>query len=162
MEAGTKAFVSYVRAYKEHHCKFIFRPQDLALGRLASAFALLRLPRMPEIKQGGKGLEGFTPSTVDPDTVRFRDKAREKQRQAVRKQQAKERQAGAEQQQSQQRQRKAALPEVHLPAAKRRKQREREELEEMDREYALLTKLRRGKITAHEYDVAAGLASDSE
>jgi ATP-dependent RNA helicase DDX55/SPB4 len=68
MEAGTKAFVSYVRAYKEHHCKFIFRPQDLALGRLASAFALLRLPRMPEIKQGGKGLEGFTPSTVDPDT----------------------------------------------------------------------------------------------
>ncbi|KAL4450591.1 hypothetical protein ABPG77_000947 [Micractinium sp. CCAP 211/92] len=27
MEAGTKAFVSYVRAYKEHHCKFIFRLQ---------------------------------------------------------------------------------------------------------------------------------------
>ena len=27
MEAGTKAFVSYVRAYKEHHCKFIFRVQ---------------------------------------------------------------------------------------------------------------------------------------
>lgn len=42
--------------------------QDLALGRLATAFALLRLPRMPEIKQGGKGLEGFTPSQVDPDT----------------------------------------------------------------------------------------------
>lgn len=42
--------------------------QDLALGRLATAFGLLRLPRMPEIKQGGKGLEGFTPSPVDPDT----------------------------------------------------------------------------------------------
>ena len=27
MEAGMKAFVSYVRAYKEHHCKFIFRLQ---------------------------------------------------------------------------------------------------------------------------------------
>ena len=27
MEAGTKAFLSYVRAYKEHHCKFIFRMQ---------------------------------------------------------------------------------------------------------------------------------------
>lgn len=111
MEAGTKAFLSYVRAYKEHHCRFIFRLQareracvqhasagglcllwhtararprpslqlllsapphsslqDLQLGRLASAFALLRLPRMPEIKGGGRGLEGFTPSTVDPDT----------------------------------------------------------------------------------------------
>ncbi len=43
MEAGTKAFVSYVRAYKEHHCKFIFRPQvSIGCGlvqwtRLASA-----------------------------------------------------------------------------------------------------------------------------
>ena len=27
MEAGTKAFVSYVRAYKEHHCKFVFNIQ---------------------------------------------------------------------------------------------------------------------------------------
>lgn len=27
MEAGMKAFLSYVRAYKEHHCKFIFRLQ---------------------------------------------------------------------------------------------------------------------------------------
>jgi hypothetical protein len=25
MEGGVKAFVSYVRGYKEHHCKFIFR-----------------------------------------------------------------------------------------------------------------------------------------
>ncbi|KAI7845551.1 hypothetical protein COHA_000842 [Chlorella ohadii] len=161
MEAGTKAFVSYVRAYKEHHCKFIFRPQDLALGRLATAFALLRLPRMPEIKQGGKGLEGFTPSKVDPDSVRFRDKAREKQRQAVLKQRAKDRQAATEQVQSQPRQRQAPQPEVHLPAAKRRKQREREEMEEMEKDYALLRKLKRGKITAHEFD-AAVLASDSE
>jgi hypothetical protein len=27
MEAGTRAFVSYVRGYKEHHCRFIFRVQ---------------------------------------------------------------------------------------------------------------------------------------
>jgi len=27
MESGTKAFVSYVRGYKEHHCRFIFRIQ---------------------------------------------------------------------------------------------------------------------------------------
>jgi ATP-dependent RNA helicase DDX55/SPB4 len=25
LEKGTKAFISYVRAYKEHHCAFIFR-----------------------------------------------------------------------------------------------------------------------------------------
>lgn len=27
MEAGVKAFVSYVRGYKEHHCRYIFRIQ---------------------------------------------------------------------------------------------------------------------------------------
>lgn len=43
-------------------------PQDLELGRLATAYALLRLPRMPEIKQRGRALVGFTPSAVDPDT----------------------------------------------------------------------------------------------
>lgn len=25
MEKGVKAFVSFIRAYKEHHCSFIFR-----------------------------------------------------------------------------------------------------------------------------------------
>lgn len=28
MEKGTRAFVSYVRGYKEHHCKFIFRVSE--------------------------------------------------------------------------------------------------------------------------------------
>lgn len=27
MEKATRAFVSYVRGYKEHHCKFVFRLQ---------------------------------------------------------------------------------------------------------------------------------------
>jgi len=83
MEAGTSAFVSYVRGYKEHHCKFIFRIQDMSFGRLASSFALLRLPRMPETKKLRDRVEHFTPSTVDIDAIKFKDKAREKQRQRV-------------------------------------------------------------------------------
>lgn len=53
-------------------------------------------------------------------------------------------------------------PDAHLPAAKRRKLREREEYEEMEKDYALLRKLKKGKITAHEFDVAAGLSSEDE
>lgn len=46
---------------------------------------LLRLPRMPELKKGStaNALSGFTASPVDPDSVRFKDKQREKQRQQV-------------------------------------------------------------------------------
>lgn len=52
--------------------------------------------------------------------------------------------------------------EKHLPAAKRRKQREREEAQEMDKDYRLLKKLKRGKISAREFDVAAGLTDSSD
>ncbi|KAL4439662.1 hypothetical protein ABPG75_002663 [Micractinium tetrahymenae] len=78
METGTKAFVSYVRAYKEHHCKFIFRLQ-----------------------------------------------------------------AG-----------------THLPAAKRRKAQEKEDMQQLQDEYALLRKMKKGKMTAAEFDKATGLDLD--
>jgi ATP-dependent RNA helicase DDX55/SPB4 len=35
MEKGVRAFVSYVRGYKEHHCRFIFRFKEIQLARLA-------------------------------------------------------------------------------------------------------------------------------
>ncbi len=50
-------------------CRFIFRSEGLDLGRLATAFALLRLPRMPELRGLGD-LPNFTPSPVDPSTVK--------------------------------------------------------------------------------------------
>lgn len=158
MEAGIKAFVSYVRAYKEHHCKFIFRLQDLSLGQLATAFALLRLPRMPEIKQGGKGLEGFTPSAVDPNTVKFQDKAREKQRQTALKQQQQQQLEAVPRKERQQQQKQVAQQQgEHLPAAKRRKAQEREDVQQLQDEYTLLRKLKKGKLTASEFDKATGL-----
>ncbi|OII77857.1 DEAD DEAH box helicase family protein [Cryptosporidium andersoni] len=44
-----KAFVAFVRAYKEHQLKFIFPFNILSLGNLASSFSLLRIPRVKEI-----------------------------------------------------------------------------------------------------------------
>ena len=51
-------------------CRFIFRLADLDLGRLGMAFALLRMPRMPEIKHAAVALRHFVPSSVDPDSVK--------------------------------------------------------------------------------------------
>lgn len=51
MERGTKAFVAYVRGYKEHHCKFVFQMSDLDLNHLAQTFGLLRLPVMKEVRR---------------------------------------------------------------------------------------------------------------
>lgn len=94
MEKGTRAFVSYIRGYKEHHCKFIFRFQDLPLGPLATSFGLLRMPKVSETsnKRGKKQaiVNDFVPSEVDPETVKYADKTREKQRQLNLKRKAQE------------------------------------------------------------------------
>lgn len=78
-ERGIKAFVSYVQAYAKHECSLIFRTKDLDFGCLAHGFALLRLPRMPELRD--KTFPDFIETTVDTDTIRYKDKNREKQRQ---------------------------------------------------------------------------------
>lgn len=56
-----------------------FRCLDLDFGCLARGFALLRLPRMPELRD--KTFPDFIETTVDTDTIRYKDKNREKQRQ---------------------------------------------------------------------------------
>ncbi|KAL6765995.1 DEAD-domain-containing protein [Haematococcus lacustris] len=196
MEAGSRAFVSYVRGYKEHHCKFIFRVQDLPLGRLASSFALLRLPHMPEVKRAlhkaraamqqsdqdsaspptHPSLDHFVPSAVEPDSIRFKDKAREKQRQQMLKQRAAAAAEAAANKPATQKARpklkagagaKPATAEEHgagerLTGAKRRKLQARDEVAELAAEYSLLKRMKKGKISEHEFDVATGLVSGSE
>lgn len=48
---------------------------------LANGFALLRLPKMPELK--GKTFPDFVETTVDTDSIRYKDKNRQKQRQKM-------------------------------------------------------------------------------
>ncbi|XP_070780429.1 ATP-dependent RNA helicase DDX55 [Enoplosus armatus] len=78
-DRGMRAFVSYVQAYAKHECSIIFRVKDLDFVSLARGFALLRLPKMPELK--AKTFPAL--STIDTDTIRYKDKNREKQRQKM-------------------------------------------------------------------------------
>jgi ATP-dependent RNA helicase DDX55/SPB4 len=55
------AFVSFVRAYKEHQCSYIFQTKELNFGQLANMFALLHLPAMPEIKSKKSATADFVP-----------------------------------------------------------------------------------------------------
>lgn len=48
-EKAKRAFVSYIRAYKEYQLPFIFPFKSLSIGEIASSFALLRIPRVKEI-----------------------------------------------------------------------------------------------------------------
>eukprot|EP01113_Clastostelium_recurvatum_P027444 TRINITY_DN3310_c0_g1_i1.p1 TRINITY_DN3310_c0_g1~~TRINITY_DN3310_c0_g1_i1.p1 ORF type:complete len:688 (+),score=273.79 TRINITY_DN3310_c0_g1_i1:30-2066(+) len=68
------AYVSYVRGYREHHAKFVFRLEQLEFGALAAGLAMLRIPKMAETE--GRSLDKFEP--VDNELIgqlRYRSKA---------------------------------------------------------------------------------------
>ena len=170
MDYGTRAFVSYLRAYKEHVCKYIFRFSDLQMGWIASSFGVLRLPKMKEIKKAARllksgDLDGFSESAVDPESIPFRDKAREKQRQAsIRLKSSLIDTGKQEKRQNKRKNEKNASkatnlnpPKVRLTAAKRRTLESRQEMIDLDDDYSLWKKLKKGKITEKEYNDATDM-----
>ena len=58
--------MSFVKAYSKHEASYIFRLKDLDLVGVAKSFGLLRLPKMPELKDPSR--ESWEDAEVD---VRF-------------------------------------------------------------------------------------------
>ncbi|GLT31513.1 hypothetical protein SLA2020_062460 [Shorea laevis] len=159
MEKGLRAFVSYIRAYKEHHCSYIFRWKELEIGKLAMGYGLLQFPSMPEVKQHSLSTEGFVPvEDLNFDEIKYKDKSREKQRK-------KNLQAKKEREQEEQKPKKPnKIPNSSATTVMRRKTaRQRraaqsvEDEEELTREYRLLKKLKKGAIDENEYAKLAGI-----
>lgn len=157
MEKGLKAFVSYVRAYKEHRCSFIFRWKELEIGKLGMGHGLLQLPSMPEVKHYALSIKDFVPvEDLNLEAIKFKDKSREKQRKKnlAAKQVAKE-------------QRKQEKPKAAVNASssvvtskktakQRRAVQTAEDADELDREYRLLKKLKKGRIDENEFAKLTG------
>ncbi|CAM9713132.1 unnamed protein product, partial [Chrysoparadoxa australica] len=159
LEKGTKAFVSFVRAYKEHQCQFIFRFDALDLGALARSFALLRLPKMAELAD--KNLD-FENDEIDTRSIKFKDKARQKARQkrlevqdAENKQRAKEERA-AEKAAAEAIRRFLLRQFTRLRKRKKKKAHEmlQEEWDELAEDERLYKRFKKGKMTEKEYEDA--------
>lgn len=77
-DKAQKAFVSWVRSYAAHQATSIFRISDLNWADLGNAWGLLRLPRMPELRNwDGDKMLGVE---MDWDEFAYKDKAREQAR----------------------------------------------------------------------------------
>ncbi|CBH14572.1 ATP-dependent DEAD/H RNA helicase, putative [Trypanosoma brucei gambiense DAL972] len=50
LDLAARAFVSFIRAYKEHECRYIFQLQLIDLTDLTHSFALFKVPNCGEIK----------------------------------------------------------------------------------------------------------------
>ncbi|BBG98092.1 P-loop containing nucleoside triphosphate hydrolases superfamily protein [Prunus dulcis] len=148
MEKGLRAFVSYIRAYKEHHCSYIFRWKELEIGKLGMGFGLLQLPAMPEVKHHSLSTEGFIPvKDINLEEIKFKDKSREKQR----KKNLQAKKEAKKQEVKPQKPNKSANDTATQMRKKTAKQRRAaqtvEDEDELAREYRLLKKLKRGILT---------------
>ncbi|KAK6227746.1 Helicase [Theobroma cacao] len=157
MEKGLRAYVSYIRAYKEHHCSYIFRWKELEVGKLGMGYGLLQLPSMPEVKHHSLSAEGFTPvENVNRDDIKYKDKSREKQRKKN-LQAKKERKQQESKPQKPKKDSNAAAPVMKKKTAKQRRAAQTiEDEEELTREYRLLKKLKKGAIDESEFAKLTG------
>lgn len=169
MEKGLKAFVSYIRAYKEHHCSFIFRWKELEIGKLAMGYGLLQIPSMPEIKHHSLSVDGFTPiNDINFSDIKYKDKTREKQRQKLLQQKSlqQKNESVCEDPKPKRRVMQSLDPASTLIRKKTGKQRKviqnKEDDAEMEQEYRLLKKLKRGDINEREFDKLTGFTSFEE
>ncbi|KAL0070725.1 ATP-dependent rRNA helicase spb4 [Marasmius tenuissimus] len=79
-DQAAKAFVSFVKAYSKHEASYIFRVKDLNLVGLAKSYGLLRLPKMPELKDAD--LDDWEDANVDWNEYAYADKVQEAKRKA--------------------------------------------------------------------------------
>lgn len=77
-DRGQKAFVSWLRSYSKHQASSIFRVADLDWEGLGKAWGLLKLPKMPELRNfTGDRTLGVD---MDWDKYAYKDKQREARR----------------------------------------------------------------------------------
>uniref|UniRef100_A0A3Q1HL82 ATP-dependent RNA helicase n=2 Tax=Anabas testudineus TaxID=64144 RepID=A0A3Q1HL82_ANATE len=167
-DRGMRAFVSYVQAYAKHECSLIFRIKDLNFASLARGFALLRLPKMPELR--GKTFPDFTETTMDTDTIRYKDKNREKQRQKMLaelkdrpllpKKNFSRNKAWSKQKTKRERRRKVATKRKHDEGSDV----DDEDMKELLNDTRLLKKLKKGQISEEDFEkqITAGAKQKRE
>lgn len=156
-ERSMRAFVSYVQAYAKHECSLIFRVKDLDFASLAHGFALLRFPKMPELR--GKTFPDFIETDIDVNTIKYKDKNREKQRQKLMNEQKDKmktchgknivkHQAWSKQKNKKERRKKKAAKRKHDEGSDV----DEEEMDELLNDTRLLKKLKKKQITEEDFE----------
>lgn len=167
LEASEAAFLSYVRAYKEHRCKFLFKMESLDIDSVADGFGLLRLPRFHEFKKLRKNITLRRGEGIVVREIAFKDRERERKRQAEikdavenRSQRREALRAKSKKKQKKKRKKKTLDNDGALNATsgqKRKAEDEAGEDEDFSTAAAQLRKVKRGKISLSEYEDAIGI-----
>ena len=138
---------------------------ELDIGKLAYGYGLLHLPRMPELK--GRETVNFDPVEVEPSSISYRDKTREKQRQMkLLEEKEKPSQIKKHKRKTENNAWSKSKQKIKKKEAKKKLNKENEikrnkrklnelnedEIDELVKEARLVKKLKSGKISKHEFE----------
>ncbi|EZA47581.1 putative ATP-dependent RNA helicase DDX55-like protein [Ooceraea biroi] len=177
-DKANRAFVSYIQAYGKHECNLILRLKDINLGMLAMGFGLLRMPRMPELK--GKDVSSFVGPEVDINSIPYANKQRElhrmeklttyqntgvwpnknnnrnnnKRKQTESWSETKKRKLERQEKRSKRQEKKILKQQSSTTSSKKKKRMDKEDIEELAKDIALIKKFKKKKISQEEFDAA--------
>lgn len=172
--SAVRAFVSFIRAYKEHECRYIFQLRRIDITDLVHAFALFAVPNCGEIRQMAR-LDIPLQPEFDEHVAKAKA-ARAEAKAAALAKAREEGKAGADsdqedagssddgeergrkRHQSERNRRKDMLKsaELQLTANERRRAWKNAELDELLRESYLIKKEKLGRISARRVDELVG------
>lgn len=162
LDAAEKGFLSYLRAYKEHQCSYLLPFSGLDISSVARSFSLVRLPRFQEFKKYRASLNFVKDEAVRVRDIAYKDKTRERKRQleiADAIENRKERRDTLKMKSKKVKKRKRSVVPGRSDNAKDMKLSDSDDeadLEAMNEEARLIKKVRRGKLSQHKFDAAAG------
>merc|ERR1711915_513097 len=142
------------------------RIKDLDLGGIASSFGLLKLPKMPEINKSR--IENFEEEQIDLNSVAYRDKTREKERQEKLatyretgkwpgfKGNKKDTQAWSKKQEMLDKRRAKKMKKFEKRKINAEKD-EEEEMDDFEKDFKVMKKFKKGKISQDDFDQAFDL-----
>ncbi|KAG7162788.1 ATP-dependent RNA helicase DDX55-like [Homarus americanus] len=168
MDKANRAFVSFIQSYAKHECNVILNIKSLNLGRVASSFGLLRMPRMPELK--GVTITDFQQVKMDYNAIAYKDKQKEKSRQ---QKLSTYRETGQwpgmkpftpkTVSWSDKKDKKAKKKKkIEKKMKKRSHQFTQEELDDLEEDIRMVKKLKKGKIKDKDFDKYFGCEAEAE
>ncbi|XP_062561504.1 probable ATP-dependent RNA helicase DDX55 homolog [Armigeres subalbatus] len=186
-DKASRAFVSHIQAYSKHECNLILRVKDLDLGKIATSYGLLQLPKMPEMKDHFKMSFQGPVDEVDIYKLTYKDKQKQASHDIklklfketgewkgkkkflkkksipweLAKQEREERKEIRKKRREAKQKRKAIIEHGDVEAIKKKKTKfSKDELEELANDIRTLKKLKKKRITVEECDDKLGLMSD--
>lgn len=174
LDASEAAFLSYIRAYKEHKCRYLLKMEDIDIDSVTGSFGLLRLPRFHEFKRLRSKITFRKDDAINVRDIAYKDKTREKRRQeqireaiANRSQRreallAKSKKKGKKRKKQNSKNNETSFSKDRPQEGTRKPQEGEEEEEDFSAEAMLLRRVKRGKLSRVEFDEANGYGAELE